>query len=89
MVEVVRREEPYYPAAAVDDVLRLARAGFAQRRKQAHNSVRSLLRVDDEHMRWLLSEAGIAPQCRPQELSLAAWFALYRAVKADGLQIGG
>ena len=89
VVEVVRRDEPYFPAAAIDDVLRLARAGFAQRRKQVHNSVRSLLRIDDDLMCALLAEAGIAPQCRPQELSLAAWFALYRAVQADGLQIGG
>ncbi len=88
VVEAVQRPEPYFPATAVDDVLRLARAGFAQRRKQIHNSVRSLLRVDDEHMIWLLKEAGISPQCRPQELSLDAWFALYQAVKADGLLIG-
>ncbi len=88
VVELKRRAEPYYPADAVDDVLRLARAGFSQRRKQVHNSVRSLLRIDDDHMIWLLKEAGIAPQCRPQELSLDEWFALYRTVKADGLLIG-
>ena len=88
VVEMVRRPEPYFPAAAVDDVLRLARAGFAQRRKQIHNSVRSLLRVDDEHMRWLLQAAGIEPKCRPQELALDEWFALYEAVKTDGLLIG-
>lgn len=89
VVEVNRRAEPYYPLAAIDDVLRLARAGFSQRRKQVHNSVRSLLRIDDEHMVWLLDQADIEPQCRPQELSLDAWFALYQAVKADGLLIGG
>ena len=88
VVEVVKRSQPYFPAAAVADVLRLARAGFAQRRKQVHNSVRALLRVDDEHMIALLEAAGIAPQRRPQELSLDEWFALYRAVKADGLLIG-
>ncbi len=89
VVEVVKRPQPYFPAEAVADVLRLARAGFSQRRKQVHNSVRSLLRIDDEHMRWLLESAGIAPQCRPQELSLAEWFALYQVVQADGLFIGG
>ena len=88
VVEAVKRPQPYYPAEAVDDVLRLARAGFSQRRKQVHNSVRALLRVDDEHMRWLLREAGISPQRRPQELSLDEWFALYQAVRADGLLIG-
>lgn len=88
VIELKRRAEPYFPAEAVDDVLRLARAGFSQRRKQVHNSVRSLLRIDDDHMRWLLKEADIAPQCRPQELSLDEWFALYQAVKADGLLIG-
>lgn len=88
VVAVVRRREPYFPAEAVDDVLRLARAGFSQRRKQVHNSVRSLLRIDDAHMIWLLEEAGIAPQCRPQELTLDAWYALYETVKADGLPIG-
>ena len=50
VVELKRRAEPYYPVEAVADVLRLARAGFSQRRKQVHNSVRSLLRIDDEHM---------------------------------------
>ena len=89
VVEAVRREQPYYPAEAVDDVLRLARAGFSQRRKQVHNSVRALLRIDDDHMVWLLGEAGIAPQCRPQELSLDEWYALYQAVRDDGLLIGG
>ena len=69
--------------------MRLARAGFSQRRKQVHNSVRSLLRIDDDHMRALLEEAEIAPQCRPQELSLDEWYALYKAVRADGLLIGG
>lgn len=88
VVEVKRREEPYFPAEAVEDVLRLARAGFSQRRKQVHNSVRSLLRIDDGHMIWLLGEAGIAPQCRPQELCLDEWFALFEVVKADGLLIG-
>ena len=88
VVEAVKRPQPYFPAEAVADVLRLARAGFSQRRKQVHNSVRALLRVDDEHMRWLLGEADIAPQRRPQELSLDEWFALYQAVRADGLLIG-
>lgn len=88
VVEAVKRPQPYFPVEAVSDVLRLARAGFSQRRKQVHNSVRSLLRIDDDHMRSLLEEAGIAPQCRPQELSLDEWFALYQAVKADGLLIG-
>ena len=89
MVEVVKREQPYFPVEAIEDVLRLARAGFSQRRKQVHNSVRSLLRIDDDHMRALLEEAEIAPQCRPQELSLDEWYALYKAVRADGLLIGG
>ena len=89
VVEVVKREQPYFPAEAIEDVLRLARAGFSQRRKQVHNSVRSLLRIDDDHMRALLEEAEIAPQCRPQELSLDEWYALYKAVRADGLLIGG
>ncbi len=89
VVEVVKREQPYFPVEAIEDVLRLARAGFSQRRKQVHNSVRSLLRIDDDHMRALLEEAEIAPQCRPQELSLDEWYALYKAVRADGLLIGG
>ena len=89
MVEVVKREQPYFPVEAIEDVLRLARAGFSQRRKQVHNSVRSLLRIDDDHMRALLEEAEVAPQCRPQELSLDEWYALYKAVRADGLLIGG
>ncbi len=89
VVELVKRQQPYFPAEAIEDVLRLARAGFSQRRKQVHNSVRSILRIEDDHMRALLEEADIAPQCRPQELSLDEWFALFQAVRADGLLIGG
>jgi 16S rRNA (adenine1518-N6/adenine1519-N6)-dimethyltransferase len=88
-VEVVKRPQPYFPQEAVADVLRLAQAGYSQRRKQVHNSVRSLLRIDDEHMIWLLGQASIAPTCRPQELSLDEWLALYQAVRADGLIVGG
>jgi 16S rRNA (adenine1518-N6/adenine1519-N6)-dimethyltransferase len=57
----------------------LARAGFAEKRKQLHNNFTRHLDVSrEEALRWL-EEAGIAPTRRAQTLALDEWLALTRA----------
>lgn len=59
---------------------RIVRAGFAQRRKQLHNSLAAGLALPDDQVRAVLQEAGIDPHRRAQSLSLEEWAALYHAL---------
>ena len=69
----------------VEDVtrfFRIVRAGFAQRRKQIHNSLAADLALADDQVRVALEDAGIDPRRRAQSLSLAEWAALYHTLSA-------
>lgn len=68
------------PADSTDWLFRLARMAFAGRRKQLRNSLQAGLRCSNEALAQLFSAAAIAPTRRPQELSVAEWWALARAV---------
>jgi len=59
---------------------RIVRAGFAQRRKQLHNSLSTELDLPDDQVRAALQGAGIDPHRRAQSLSLEEWGALYRSL---------
>jgi 16S rRNA (adenine1518-N6/adenine1519-N6)-dimethyltransferase len=54
----------------------LARAAFAQRRKQMHNILPGAAGVPPEQVAEWLAAAGIAPDRRPQTLDLADWVRL-------------
>lgn len=55
---------------------RLARAGFASRRKQLRNNLKSTPNIDA-----LLTEIGIAPLARAQELTIEQWCELAKRTK--------
>lgn len=79
VVRLVRRKQSAAPEVTAEAFFRVARAGFSQPRKQLRNSLAAGLGVrPDEAERWLVA-AGIAPQRRPETLSLAEWAALTRA----------
>ncbi len=59
---------------------RVVRAGFAQRRKQLHNSLAAELALPGGRVRDILQSVGIDPRRRAQTLSLEEWVALYRAL---------
>lgn len=59
---------------------RIVRAGFAQRRKQLHNSLAAGLALPDDRVRAALQGIGIDPRRRAQTLSLEEWAALYCAL---------
>lgn len=52
---------------------RLAKAGFAQKRKMLRNSLTSALRLQPNEVETILSEAGIDPKRRAETLALAEW----------------
>ncbi len=65
-------------AALREATLRASRAAFSQRRKQIHNT---LAQVSDD-VAGVLAEAGVSPTARPEELDVAAFVALGRALRA-------
>lgn len=73
------RPEPLFPEIDNRLFFRIAKAGFAQRRKTLLNSLGSGLHLDREQTNVILQEAGIQPNDRAQSLSLPQWYALYRA----------
>jgi 16S rRNA (adenine1518-N6/adenine1519-N6)-dimethyltransferase len=54
----------------------LARAGFAEKRKQVHNSLTRHLDIEPSRIQEWLSAAGIEPSRRAQTLSLDDWLRL-------------
>jgi 16S rRNA (adenine1518-N6/adenine1519-N6)-dimethyltransferase len=62
----------------------LARAGFAEKRKQIHNSLARHLDAEPARILAWLSAAGIEPARRAQSLSLEDWLRLTEVSLADG-----
>jgi 16S rRNA (adenine1518-N6/adenine1519-N6)-dimethyltransferase len=77
-----------FPTLPLDETGRerffaLARAGFAEKRKQLHNSLERNLRLAPEQVMAWLAACGIDPERRAQSLSVEEWQALTRASLAD------
>lgn len=73
------RPEPLFKDVEPRQFFRLAKAGFAQRRKTLLNSIGSGLNLNREAARQLLEAASIVPGRRAQTLSLQEWHQLYLA----------
>ena len=79
VVRLELRPEPPLSGAARERFFELAHAGFAERRKQVHNSLARNLRVPQETVARWLTAAGIDPMRRAETLSLEDWLRLTRA----------
>jgi 16S rRNA (adenine1518-N6/adenine1519-N6)-dimethyltransferase len=66
-------------AADPDELFRLIKAGFGERRKQLKNSLAGGLNMSTDLTLKVLKAAKIAPTARAQELGLKAWDRLYQA----------
>ncbi len=75
-----RRKTPLFGDADPKIFFRVAKAGFAQRRKTLLNSLSAGLHLSREQTTQLLQTVGVTPTARAQELSLAHWYALSKAV---------
>jgi 16S rRNA (adenine1518-N6/adenine1519-N6)-dimethyltransferase len=72
--------QPRVPECELPRFFQVAQAGFRQKRKQLHNSLVHNLHLTTEVVRQALEMSGIAPERRPQTLSIAEWAALARAL---------
>ena len=81
-----------FPAPPLDRATRdvlfgIAHAGFAERRKQLHNTLARNLKVPHETVRAWLDAAGIEPSRRAETLSVDDWVRLTRIVQASNQAI--
>jgi 16S rRNA (adenine1518-N6/adenine1519-N6)-dimethyltransferase len=67
-----------------DEMFRLARMAFAGRRKQLQNSLAAGLRLPTSAASDFLLKMGVAPEIRPQELSVENWLMLAKNIKKIG-----
>jgi 16S rRNA (adenine1518-N6/adenine1519-N6)-dimethyltransferase len=75
--------EPIVPRSHLPAYLQVVRAGFTQPRKTLANSIAQGLRMERSTVERWLSQGGISPTRRPQELEVADWLALYK-VRGEG-----
>jgi 16S rRNA (adenine1518-N6/adenine1519-N6)-dimethyltransferase len=73
------RPTPVVPVGDVRGLVDFVRAGFAQPRKQLHNSLARGLGIEASAAQVLILEAGVRPMARPSELELTDWTGLYGA----------
>jgi 16S rRNA (adenine1518-N6/adenine1519-N6)-dimethyltransferase len=77
VVILTKRSEPLFTDIDNDSYLRIAKAGFSQRRKTLLNSLSAGLRINKETIKAACNAAGIEPTRRAQTLSLEEWRKLY------------
>ncbi len=71
---------PLVPEPLLQPLFRVARAGFAQRRKQLHNSLAANLGLSRDAVLQGLEQAGIVETRRPQSLAVEEWARLAAAL---------
>ena len=82
VVRLARRERPSVPEGlSPEEVLRVAKAAFSQRRKMAANALASSLGLERAAVVSALGDCGVAPTARGETISLDAFARLAGALK--------
>lgn len=69
------------PLIEVDDAfIKLVKAGFGEKRKKLRSSLSGGLQMQKSDIETALSDAGLSPDSRAQELSIVQWQALREAL---------
>jgi 16S rRNA (adenine1518-N6/adenine1519-N6)-dimethyltransferase len=79
VVSLRTRPRPAFAPLAQEPFLRLVSDAFRHRRKQVRSALGHEAGLDRERATAVLAAAGIAPERRPETLSLEEWVALARA----------
>ncbi len=74
------REEPPVPCEDVPTFFRIAKAGFAQRRKQLRNTLAGTLHLDRGGVADRLDAVGVSHKRRAETLSMEEWGQVYAAL---------
>jgi 16S rRNA (adenine1518-N6/adenine1519-N6)-dimethyltransferase len=73
IVRIDLYEKSLFSASVVENLFRLAKAGFSQKRKTLRNSISAGLRYSPQEAANLLQSAGIQPNRRAETVSLEEW----------------
>jgi 16S rRNA (adenine1518-N6/adenine1519-N6)-dimethyltransferase len=76
LVRITRRREPIV-SVDHDELMRLVRTAFGQRRKMLRRSLAGVVKPEQ------FERAGVSPEDRPEQLGVAQWDALTAAVLGD------
>jgi len=80
----VRQDRPWGvlpgPKGGIARFFRIVRAGFAQRRKQLHNTLSARLGLPGPQVVQALEAQGLDPRARAETLSIEAWGRVYQAI---------
>lgn len=82
ILQLQHRATPLFDDIAPKDLFRIARAGFAERRKTLLNSLSSGLHLDKQVVKDTLQQANIDENRRAQTLSLDDWHRLAQTLTA-------
>lgn len=86
VVRVDMYDAPPVDVEDTDVFFRVVKAGFAQRRKQLHNTLAGGLHLPPEEVAARLREAGVDPKRRAQTLSLEEWARVAQALAPSPLR---
>ncbi|HZS77148.1 MAG TPA: 16S rRNA (adenine(1518)-N(6)/adenine(1519)-N(6))-dimethyltransferase RsmA [Ktedonobacteraceae bacterium] len=81
ILRVEVRDDVPLTSAERDRFFRVVQAGFAEKRKQLHNSLTHHLHYKNEQVRSWLQEAGVNPSRRAETLSIEEWLRLWREIE--------
>jgi 16S rRNA (adenine1518-N6/adenine1519-N6)-dimethyltransferase len=80
VLRIALRPAPPLPDTAIPDFFKVVAAGFGQKRKQLVNSLAAGLTLSREQAVAALVAAGIAPEQRPEKLTVDDWLRLHEAL---------
>ena len=81
VVRIDPRRHPDVERELVNELFEVVKAGFSAPRKQFKNSLSRGMGITTDETGELLEQAGLNPTCRPGNLSIADWWALYEACR--------
>jgi 16S rRNA (adenine1518-N6/adenine1519-N6)-dimethyltransferase len=81
VLELVPRPSRPLPREDEDEFWRLVQAAFRERRKMLHNVLARQLPMPAARVAAALDAAGIAPDRRPQTVSVEEWLGLLAAIR--------
>jgi 16S rRNA (adenine1518-N6/adenine1519-N6)-dimethyltransferase len=83
VLRIALHPAPPLPDAAIPGFFKLVAAGFGQKRKQLVNSLGAGLGLSRDRAIAALVAAGIAPEQRPEKLTVGEWVRLYEVMSNE------
>lgn len=82
VVVLETRAQPLVSPADEKDFFRVVRAGFVAKRKKLRSALAAGLALDKTEVETMLQHAGISPDWRAEDVSIAQWFAIMQEWRA-------